>query len=137
MREALDNEFISAFIEVGRSQNPVNNGVGISNITPTAWKDLNAHFPERYAGLTLERDMKKEEVALPAAQDYFQILKNYMVSKRIPMTMDNLVGAYTWGVSNVEKVGIENAPEEVKNYIAKMRHILEPQAVELDANYNH
>jgi len=138
--ENFDHEFMSALIDIESSNNPKafnpeTNARGLTQITPIAWQDLTVRYPERYSKLKFERDMFKPDVALQAGKDYLEILKGYLKHYGIPITMDNLIAGYNWGIGNLKEFGLENAPAETKKYIGKMRHLLQPQSEQLDADY--
>ena len=67
--------------------------------------------------------MCKSQVAREAGTDYLYHLQKILKAKHIPVTLDNLLAAYVWGPSNLEKNGIHNAPRIVKNYVAKVKRL--------------
>ena len=135
--EDLDREFFNALVDIESSGNPkafdeASGARGLTQITPIAWDDLAAHHPEKYSKLNYEKDMFKPEIAMEAGKDYLNILKKYLIHYQMPVTMENLVASYNWGIGNLRKKGLENAPDETKNYIEKMRLALQPQSNQLD-----
>ena len=136
----INQDFLNALIEVESSNNPKafnpsSGARGLTQITPVAWQDLVAHYPDKYSQMNYEKDMFKPEVAKQAGNDYLNILMGYLRSKRMPITPENLAAGYNWGINNLAKFGLHNAPPETKNYIAKIRKLLSPQTELIDAKY--
>jgi hypothetical protein len=52
----------------------------------------------------------------------------YLIYAHIPLTIESIVSAFLWGIKNLKTEGLENTPSNIKSIIAKVRHILEPQA---------
>ncbi|MDA3903892.1 MAG: lytic transglycosylase domain-containing protein [Desulfuromusa sp.] len=40
--------------------------------------------------------------------------------------LDHALAAYNWGQGNVDRHGLKNMPEETRNYLAKVKNLLEP-----------
>ncbi len=121
-------ELLEALIQVESSNNPRayndrTKARGLTQITPIAWRELRKHFGSKYANLNFWEDMCKSQVAREAGTDYLYHLQKILKAKRIPVTLDNLLAAYVWGPSNLEKNGIHNAPRVVKNYVAKVKRL--------------
>lgn len=42
--------------------------------------------------------------------------------------LDHALAAYNWGQGNVDRRGLQNMPEETRNYLAKVKNLLETQS---------
>jgi len=42
--------------------------------------------------------------------------------------LDHALAAYNWGQGNVDRQGLKNMPEETRNYLAKVKNLLETQS---------
>ncbi len=138
--EQNEQEMLSALIDTESSNDPnafneKSGARGLTQLRQIAWDDLVEHFPERYAGLDFKRDMFKPEIAIQAGRDYITIIRRYLRNYGMPETMDNILAAYNWGIGNLRKQGLENAPQQTKDYIEKIRHLLQPQAEQMDNLY--
>ena len=125
----IDPALLEALIQVESSGNPnaFNKGSGargLTQITPIAWKDLVARHPQVYGKLKYERDVFKPEIARQAGLDYLNIIQGYLKHYKMPMTTENLLGSYNWGVGNVRDSGLGKAPKETRDYIKKINAIL-------------
>lgn len=89
--------------------------------------DKNAMSPAGAKGLFQFMDPTAKEMGLQG-DDVFNPEKSSeaaagYLSKLLKQTGGNLheaLGAYNWGIGNVQKKGLENAPEETKNYIPRV-----------------
>lgn len=122
-------ELLDAIIQVESSGNPYafnpkSKARGLTQITPLAWQDLTVHYPKKYKELNYERDIFKPTVARHAGRDYLSVLVKYLNNYGIPITMDNLLASYNWGVGNLKKKGLKKAPKETQNYIEAIKGIL-------------
>lgn len=120
----IDPILLDALIQTESSGNPnafnkKTGARGLTQITPIAWKDLVAHYPQ-YSKLNYEKDIFNPDVAKKAAVDYIKILKGYLRTYKIPDTTENILGSYNWGVGNVKNNGLEKAPKETRDYIVKI-----------------
>jgi soluble lytic murein transglycosylase-like protein len=135
----LNSELLNAMIEVESNNDPkafneAQGARGLTQITPIAWDDLVAHYPDQYKDLNYERDIWKPEIAIKAGNDYIKLVQQYLKTYKMPINVENIVSAYNWGIGNTKKFGVHNAPAETKAYIAKVRHLLQPQAEQMDEN---
>jgi len=126
----IDQKLLAALIRVESSNNPrahrrSTGARGLTQITPAAWRDLVTYYPEKYRKFNYRRDIFKPEVAREAGRDYLKILRRYLRAKRIPATLDNLLAAYNWGITNLDRFGLKRAPRQTRRYIAKIKSILE------------
>jgi soluble lytic murein transglycosylase-like protein len=126
----IEEKLLAALIRVESSNNPKaycrrTGARGLTQITPAAWRDLVANYPRKYRKLNYRRDIYRPDVAREAGKDYLGLLKRYLRTKRIPLTLDNLLAAYNWGIHNLGKFGLDRAPRQTRKYIAKIRSILE------------
>ena len=126
----IDQKLLAALIRVESSNNPKahcrrTGARGLTQITPAAWRDLVVYYPYKYRKLNYRRDIYRPDVAREAGKDYLNLLKRYLRSKRIPLTLDNLLAAYNWGIHNLGRFGLHRAPRQTRKYIAKIRSILE------------
>jgi soluble lytic murein transglycosylase-like protein len=71
---------------------------GIAQFMPDTAKELGA-------------DPTDPKQAIPAAGKYLSSLKEQTGS------WEGAVAAYNWGIGNLTRQGIENAPEETRNYL--------------------
>lgn len=72
----------------------------------------------REFGLT-GRDVYDPEKSTDAAARYMkQLLKRYGGN------VDMALAAYNWGMGNLEKKGLANAPEETRNYVPKVKSLM-------------
>ena len=130
----IDEKLMDVLVRVESSNNPLSHqkrtgARGLAQITPRAWKDLTRHFPAKYANLNYRKHIFLPEVGREAGKDYLLILKQYLKLQGIPVTLDNLMAAYNWGIRNLSKYGLAGAPLETKAYINKIKIILENQAL--------
>jgi soluble lytic murein transglycosylase-like protein len=126
----IDQELLAALIRVESSNNPKahcrsTGARGLTQITPAAWRDLVANYPYKYRKLTYRRDIYRPDVAREAGKDYLKLLKRYLRAKRIPVTLDNMLAAYNWGINNLNRFGLKRAPRQTRRFIAKIKSILE------------
>lgn len=126
----IDQRLLAALILVESSNNPnahcrKTGARGLTQITPAAWKDLVDNYPHKYRKLSYRRDIYKPHIATEAGRDYLNLLKRYLKAKRIPVTLDNLLAAYNWGINNLGRFGLHRAPRQTRRYIAKIKSILE------------
>lgn len=121
----FDQEFLAAFQEVA--------GYTIPNM---AMEELINYYPGVYGGLT-PKDWKKPENLHRACRDYIKIVRNYLISSRMPVTIENLTAVYDWGMANLRSSGIEKAPARVKRYIAQIKHKLQAQDELIEAEYTN
>jgi soluble lytic murein transglycosylase-like protein len=126
----IDQRLLAALIRVESSNNPKaycrsTGARGLTQITPAAWRDLVANYPKKYRKLKYRRDIYRPDVAREAGKDYLNLLKRYLKTKRIPVTLDNLLAAYNWGINNLGRFGLHRAPRQTRRYIAKIKSILE------------
>ncbi len=69
-------------------------------------------------------------------QDSFDPLQNLLGGSRYLKQLlekyagdlDSALAAYNWGQGNVDRYGLENMPEETRNYLAKVKNLLETQS---------
>ena len=139
--DKIDHELMEALIEVESSHNPrafnpISNARGLTQITPIAWNDLTAHFPDRYGKLNYERAMFKPDIARQAGYDYLNIIRSYLRNSKMPQTLDNILAAYNFGIGNLKKFGLEGIPAETKNFITKIKTLLQPQKETIEQEYN-
>lgn len=119
-------QLMDAMVFVESSNNPlafnrITKARGLTQITPVAWKELKRHYRSKYAGLNYRKDIYNPQVAREAGKDYLYILQKYLQSKGIPVTLDNLLAAYVWGIGNLSRYGLQKAPRVVRNYIARIK----------------
>ena len=79
---------------------------GLTQITPIAWKELLKHHRSKYKGLCFRQDIYRPEVAKQAGEDYLYIIQGHLKAKRMPVTLDNVLAAYVWGETNLQKHGM-------------------------------
>jgi soluble lytic murein transglycosylase-like protein len=126
----IDQKLLAALIRIESSNNPKaycrsSGARGLTQITPVAWRDLVANYPHKYRKLNYRRDIYRPDVAQEAGKDYLNLLRRYLRVKRIPVTLDNLLAAYNWGINNLNRFGLKRAPRQTRRYIAKIKSILE------------
>lgn len=126
----IEERLLAALIRVESSNNPKaycrrTGARGLTQITPAAWRDLVANYPKKYRKLKYRQDIYRPDVAREAGKDYLKLLKRYLRAKRIPLTLDNLLAAYNWGINNLGRFGLHRAPRQTRRYIAKIKSILE------------
>lgn len=128
--DAPDVSFLEALIMAESSGDPMafNKGSGargLTQITPIAFKDLQNWFPDRYKGLNPEVDLFKPDVSRQAGADYLSIVKKYLKNYGMPVTTENILGAYNYGIGNIRKTPMEKWPKETLDYIEKITKFLE------------
>lgn len=126
----IDSNLLNALIQVESSNNPQafnpnSKARGLTQITPIAWEDLVMHYPQVYGNLNYEQDVFKPEIAKRAGTDYLNVIQKYLKAYNIPTTLDNVLAAYNWGVGNLKKLGMEKAPKETRDYIQKIKTLME------------
>lgn len=123
----IDEKLLNALIFVESSNNHMaykkrTGARGLTQITRRAWKDLARNFPE-YRSLNYKKDIFRPDVARKAGRDYLELLLHYMDKKDIPLTLENLMAAYNWGIKNLSS-GFENAPAETRRFVEKVKSLL-------------
>lgn len=118
--ENLTDEFIRVYLESS------------PDIPQDAWLELARYYPDTYGKLT-KNDMGAK--ITQAGKDYLLIIKTYLIYYKIPITIESLTSAFEWGMGNLRKNGLYNAPIKVKQLMARIRHSLEPQAQMLESEY--
>jgi len=98
---------------------------GPMQITPLAWKDLVRHFPAQYKNLNYRKHIFTHHIGKKAGRDYLVILKNYLRIKGIPVTLENLLAAYNWGIGNLAKFGLARAPRATRRFIEQIKNSFE------------
>lgn len=107
-------------------------GVTKVELTSRIWNELVAWYPEQFKGAFPN---KLDEAQLQAASLlYYGIVKSYLLSYNIPVLIETLTAGYLWGVDNLDKYGLENAPAKVKHAVALMKKDLSAQAAQLEMN---
>ena len=127
--ENVDASLLEALIQTESSGNPnainpATGARGLGQTTPIAWKDLVKFYPEVYKKLDYKTDIFKPDVSRRATSDYLNIINKYLTNYKIPTTPENVLASYNWGIGNVKKYGVTNAPKETKNYIQKILNII-------------
>ena len=122
----LDEKLVDVIVFAESSNNPLahkkkTGARGLMQITYRAWKDLVKHFPAQYKGLSYREHIFTHQIGKMAGRDYLIILKNYLRIKGIPVTLENLLAAYNWGIGNLARFGIDRAPRETRQFIAKVK----------------
>lgn len=125
----INESLLNALIMVESANNPwafekSSGAQGLTQIRKIAWKDLVRHYPDKYKKLQYAKDIFQPELARQAGKDYLVLLKYYLAKKKIGINLDNLLAAYNWGIGNLERFGLENAPKETQNYIKKIKSCL-------------
>lgn len=69
--------------------------------------------------------LNPEQAAIGAARMYGDLNKKYKGD------IDSMLAAYNWGSGNLAKNGMENAPKETRDYIAKIKASLQPQYADI------
>ncbi len=126
----IDQKLLAALIKVESSNNPKaycrsSGARGLTQITPAAWKDLVKHYPHKYRKLTYWRDIYNPDVAKQAGKDYLILLKHYLKANKMPVTLDNLLAAYNWGIHKLHRFGLQRAPHQTRKYISKIKSLLQ------------
>lgn len=125
----IDANLLNALIQTESSGNPLAHNKrtqarGLTQITPIAWQDLVNHYPRVYKNLNYEQDIFKPEVAKRAGADYLNVLVKYLKANQLPVTPDNLLASYNWGIGNLKKMGLGKAPKETRDYIQKIKKLM-------------
>lgn len=113
----LDSEFINAYYSI--------RGVVIPEI---GLIEIAIYYPDKYGKKTAPELKSSTE----AASDYLMIIKSYLRFYGIPITIESLTASYDWGIGNLRKNGLYKAPYAVKRLIGEIRHLMQPQAEQLD-----
>jgi hypothetical protein len=89
---------------------------GLYQITPICLKDYNRKNKPPVAPSSLFNPANNEKVAKWYITQQIPLLAQ---KKGIPMTLDNLLIAYNWGIGNLERFlqGKAHLPKETANYI--------------------
>jgi hypothetical protein len=112
--------------------NPRTGAFGTFQITPLAWKEIAARYPEKYRGRKYPQALLDPSISLDAGRDYIELVKQYLIYYKLPITIETLTATYNCGISKLVKGGIENIPDDVKYYARVIRHRMQPQAETLD-----
>lgn len=101
--------------------NPDSGATGLGQITSFALEDFNKRNKEKY---TME-DMFDPQRNMRVSYWYLteripQMLSHY----GIPVTLDNVLASYNWGVGNLKNKGLSEAPKETTSYIETIKSIL-------------
>jgi hypothetical protein len=115
MMQNFDSEFLNAYKSLKGYLIP-----------PEGLIELSKYFPERYGKVPV--NLLTDE----AGAEYLSIIRSYLRFYRIPITMESITASYDWGFGNMRKNGLYQAPIKVKQLMAEMRHLLQPQAEQLD-----
>ncbi|MDX2480683.1 MAG: lytic transglycosylase domain-containing protein [Desulfuromusa sp.] len=99
-----------------------------SNCDPTAVS---------HAGAQGLMQLMPETAAELGVQDSFDPLQNLSGGSRYLKQLlvkydgdlDHALAAYNWGQGNVDRHGLKNMPEETRNYLAKVKNLLETQSI--------
>lgn len=123
-------ELFSALIRVESSNRPRayqrrTGARGLTQIRRIAWRDLKRRYPAKYKHLKYKKDIFRPKIARQAGMDYLEVLRYYLEKEKIPVTLDNLLAAYNWGIRNLSRLGLRRAPLETRNYIRKIRILLQ------------
>lgn len=96
-------------------------------VSPAGAQGLFQFMPATAKELGID-PLNPQEAAEGAAKYYGQLSKKY--GGDVPQ----MLAAYNWGMGNVDRQGLEAAPKETKDYIAKVSSNLNPQAEPSDAS---
>lgn len=132
----ISPELLKAVIFVESSNNPrahnrYTQARGLTQITPIAWKELKKHHRHKYAKLRFQRHMHNPYIATEAGRDFLYILQSHLKARKIPVTLDNLLASYVWGVDNLDRHGLTHAPRVVKRYIRNVKRLSREYALDL------
>ncbi|MCM8793458.1 MAG: lytic transglycosylase domain-containing protein [Candidatus Omnitrophica bacterium] len=115
-----------------RAINPHSGARGLTQITWIAWQDLARWYPHKYKNdkATYEKEILELDKGREAGLDYLNIILNYLRYYQthgyptLELTLENILTAYNWGISNLIRYGWKNAPQETQEYIKRIRAML-------------
>ena len=112
-RAGIDPAFYDRLVATESNWNPeaVNSRSGAAGLTQV----MSATAAQPGYGITPLRNRYDHEDSLRFGADYVAAL-----NKKYGGDMDKVAAAYNWGPGNVDKLGLDKAPEETRNYIAKV-----------------
>jgi len=119
----IDMEKIKQIESSGNAEAVNNNSGarGLYQITPIVLKEWNQdHKNEQYT----EEDLFNAAVNTKIAKWYIKkITEHYLPHYKIPVTIDNVLIAYNWGIGNLRKYvkGDAELPQETVDYVAKYK----------------
>ena len=87
----------------------------ISEIVLQEWNDY--HPNEQY----LPRHLFQGEANRRIANWYFDRIETMLIYYDLPTDLDHVLAAYSWGIGNLRKYGIENIPKETRDFINKYK----------------
>ena len=120
---------IDNIIQVESSGNPhaVNKksgARGLTQLTASAWKDLQDNYPEKYKNIPFQIGTFNPDVSREAGIDYLRLIKRYLANYNLEPTLDNYLSAYNWGIGHLYREGLDKMPYETRNYIKKIKALL-------------
>lgn len=119
--ETIDLDIV-AEIESSHNSKAVNGkAIGLYQITPSCLRDFNIQTKSN-----IKSDQLFDPVYNTLIADYYlnKRLPELLIDKNKPVTVDNLLVAYTWGIKHVG----EALPKEVRDYVIRY-HLLKAQKI--------
>lgn len=122
----INKELINAVIQAESAWRPEavspKSAAGLMQLREIAWRDVQQNYPElkqyEYSKWKFKPIMNKK-----FGTAYLNLLNKRLGDKA---TLENLLGAYNYGMGNMKKINYEydRLPAETKNYITKIKGIL-------------
>jgi soluble lytic murein transglycosylase-like protein len=107
-RYGVDQELIRAVIRTESGFDP-------DAISPVGAQGLMQLMPETAKELGVSDPLDAEQNVMGGTRYLRQLLDRY------DGDLDRALAAYNWGMGNVERRGMEQMPQETRNYLAKVK----------------
>ncbi|MCW8859997.1 MAG: lytic transglycosylase domain-containing protein [Deltaproteobacteria bacterium] len=114
-RISLAPELIRSVVAAESSFNP-------TAVSPVGAQGLMQLMPETAQELGVKDSFDPQQNLLGGSRYLKQLLDKYNGD------LDHALAAYNWGQGNVDRRGLENMPEETRNYLAKIKTHLKKQS---------
>ena len=93
---------------------------GLMQIMPKTWEEIT-----RKMGVDWSWEEAFDPEKNKAVGTYYlnKEIPRLLIYYKIPDTVENRLACYNWGIGNLKKYGIDNCPEETRNYIKKYNQL--------------
>jgi len=106
------------------ARNPKSGARGMGQITEIGLKDWNQeHGPDDQYTMDDMYDMQKNMRV--AHWTLYERIPQFLKNSKLPQDLDHALATYNYGIGNLKESGIEGIPQETKDYIRKIKLLLE------------
>ena len=106
-----------------RSVVTAESGYQADAVSPVGAQGLMQLMPDTAKELGVRDSFNAHENLLGGSRYLKQLLDKYAGD------LDHALAAYNWGQGNVDRHGLDNMPQETRNYVAKIKSLLNKEAV--------